>query len=203
MTDTELRPHDRPAPVALHPSTWSRRRVLVVVCAGGALTAAGPISLIATSSDPEPVPHTTTRGRGTWTSFGSVALLFAARAARPDSAAHLHEGAAPAGGPLANRTWTTVVRVRLEVHNGSERPALLSPGQFRLRLGATGTTVSPYDVDRPPAAVPPAQTVQTWVTYLAPAEESELSLEYDDTGMARPLTFDLSLPALPAAAGAS
>ncbi|MDQ1620007.1 MAG: hypothetical protein QOE19_2576 [Actinomycetota bacterium] len=75
---------------------------------------------------------------------------------------------------------------------------LLSPGQFRLSLGTTGTTVAPYDAGRPVAAVPAAQTVRTWVTYLAPVEETDLTLRYDDPGQARPLAFHLPATPLPA-----
>lgn len=205
MTDTELRPTDIPplSPLSVwqHPMAWSRRRVLTLICAGGALSAAGPILLIATSDDAEPVPGPISRGRGIWTSFGSVAVLSATREARHDSAAHLHDGAAAAGGPLANRTWSSVIRVQVEVHNGSEHAVLLSPGQFRLRLGASSTTVSPYDFGRPTSAIAPGHTVQTWTSYLAPAEESDLRVEYEDTGLPRPLDFGLSLAALPAVAG--
>jgi hypothetical protein len=205
MTDLELRPHDRPpAPDSIESDStaqtpsWSRRRVLALVCAGGALSAAGPVGLIATRDGAKPLPRPIVRGRGSWTSFGSVAVLAAARDVRHDAAAHLHHDPAAAGGPLANRTWSTTVRVEIELHNGSDRPVLLSPGQFRLSLGTTGTTVSPYDAGRPVAAVPAGRTVRTWVTYLAPVEETDLTLRYDDPGLARPLAFHLPATPLPA-----
>jgi hypothetical protein len=205
MTDLELRPHVRPpAPESIESNStaqtpsWSRRRVLALVCAGGALSAAGPVGLIATRDGAKPPPRPIVRGRGSWTSFGSVAVLAAARDVRHDAAAHLHHDPAPAGEPLANRTWSTTVRVEIELHNGSDRPVLLSPGQFRLSLGTTGTTVAPYDAGRPVAAVPAAQTVRTWVTYLAPVEETDLTLRYDDPGLARPLAFHLPATPLPA-----
>jgi hypothetical protein len=205
MADLELLPHvPPPTPDTIESSStapaasWSRRRVLALVCAGGALSAAGPAWLIATREDAEPLPPPIVRGRGSWTSFGSVAVLAAARGVRHDAAAHLHHDPGPAGEPLANRTWSTTVRVEIELHNGSDRPVLLSPGQFRLSLGTTGTTVAPYDAGRPVAAVPPARTVRTWVTYLAPIEEPDLTLRYDDPGLVRPLAFRLPATPLPA-----
>jgi hypothetical protein len=203
MTDTEL--YRQPPPPLFEPTaesrqstTWSRRRVLAIVCAGGAVSAAGPVWLLANRTETERPPRPLGRGRGTWTSFGSVAVLAAVREARHDAAAHLHGESGPVGGPLANRTWSTTVRVQVEVHNGSERAVLLSPGQFRLRIADTDTTVAPYDVGRPAAVVGPGRTVDTWVSYLAPAEESDLRLEYDDTGLSRPLDFRLSVAGLPA-----
>lgn len=175
------------------------------MCAGTAVSAAGPIRMLMREGDPKVDAAADTaksrarisRGRGTWTSFGSVAVLGAARGPRHDAAAHAahHENRSDPRSPLVNRTWTDSIRAEIEVHNGAARPVMLSPGQFRLQVGADGTTVSPYDVGRPPAAIPPGQTVTTWIEYLAPAEESEFSLVYDDTGLPRPLPFRLTLGA--------
>jgi hypothetical protein len=168
------------------------------------MSAAGTVSLIAASGAGDTLTRSVSRGRGATTAFGSVAVLSAAREARHDFLAHAHHDSVSAVGRLPNLTWSTVVRIQVEVHNGSGHPMLLSPGQFRLRVRRAGTTVSPYAVGRPAAAVASGETVQTWVSYLAPAEETELRVEYDDPARADPLGFDLSVPALakhPASAG--
>ncbi len=183
-----------PDPQDAHPTTWSRRRVLAMVGTGAALPVIGSLWLFANPDQPQPT-RTVGRGRTPWTCFCSVAVLTAVREARRDAGAHLHEDAAPSGGPLVNRTWSTTVRVQVAVHNAADRAVLLSPGQFRLRVGAAGTTVAPYDVERPASLIPAGKTLDTWISYLAPAEESDFSLEYDDTGLSHPLDLRLSLPA--------
>jgi hypothetical protein len=115
----------------------------------------------------------------------------------------LHGGERTSGGPLPNLTWSTAVAVQIEMYNGTDRDVLLSPGQFRLRLGATGTTVAPYDVGSSTAVLAPATTLDTWITYLAPAEESDLLLEYQDTGLVDPLNFRLAVSGLPAVVAGS
>ena len=45
----------------------------------------------------------------------------------------------------------------------------------------------------------PDTSLDTWITYLAPLEESDLRLEYEDTGVTAPLHFRLA--GLPSAAG--
>jgi hypothetical protein len=123
-----------------------------------------------------------TRGRGMWTTFGSVALLgwnsqhhgaagVATRHGDHDAAA---DGANPHG------IWTESVLVGVQVHNGLDRPMLFSPGQFRLRVGADGPTVTAYDAERPPGGLPARSTLTTWVSFLAPADADDLAVEFSD-----------------------
>lgn len=176
---------------------WTRRQVLVAATVGGTISVALPGWLVADHRGGQSGPAPIARGRGSSTSFGSVAVLAARRAARHDSGAHVHVGSA-AGGPLPNLTWSTTVAVQVEMFNGTHHAVLLSPGQFRLRLGPGGTTVAPYDASAP-AVLAPATSLDTWITYLAPLEAADLGLEYQDTGATDPLRFRLA--GLPPAAG--
>ena len=63
------------------------------------------------------------------------------------------------------------------------RAILVSPGQFRLRLGANGPTVAPYDSDIGVRELAPQQRVHATISYLAPTQgATALNLMYEDTG---------------------
>lgn len=156
------------------PGRWSRRQVLRAACASGVAAAAGVPLWRA-----EPGPRTLSRGRGTWTSTGSVALLGAVAGAAP-APVHGH-------GAAEHSPWATALRVEVEVHNGSHRPVLLSGGQFRLRVD--GRSVTPYGVGRTPGAVEPGQTVRTWVSWLAPGAPAVAVVEYQDPMSDAPLAL--------------
>ena len=76
--------------------------------------------------------------------------------------------------------WSETVLVGVEVHNGLDRPMLFSPGQFRLRVGADGPTVTAYDAERPPGGLEADSTLTTWVSFLAPEDADDLSVEFSD-----------------------
>jgi len=81
----------------------------------------------------------TTRGRGRWTRYGTVAVLGASRQdlVASGGAVHHHIAAGQVSG--GNHTRFETVSVDVEVHNGSDQAVMVSPGQFRLRAGsATG-----------------------------------------------------------------
>lgn len=127
------------------------------------------------------------RGRGKWTTFGSVALLGWNRQHHDTMSAAIRHGGGHQGGHqaddgLANPhgVWAESVLVGLEVHNGLDRPMLFSPGQFRLRVGADGPTVTAYDTERPPGALPAGSTLTTWVSFLAPKGADDLAVEFAD-----------------------
>ena len=126
-----------------------------------------------------------TRGRGVATSFGSVAVLGAARRTRPGPVTHAeHQPNGPAA-TTSNEPWSDLVDVEVEVHNGLARAILVSPGQFRLRLGENGPTVAPYDFDTGVRELAPQQRVRTTISYLAPTQgATALNLMYEDTGQA-------------------
>jgi hypothetical protein len=124
-----------------------------------------------------------TRGRGTWTTFGSVALLGWNRqhpAATGVATRHGGHGAAADGLANPHGVWTETVLVGVQVHNGLDRPMLFSPGQFRLRVGADGPTVTAYDAERPPGGLPARSTLTTWVSFLAPEDAGDLAVEFSD-----------------------
>ena len=125
----------------------TRRSMLVTLGAAGA-TAAGASVLLS-----RPQSSIPTRGPGQWTSFGTVVLLGWSRLALAGSASHeqSHENAA-SDVPVPSAVhgaWTDAVMVDVQVHNGSQGPIELSPGQFRVRVDDGGPTVSLYRSDRP------------------------------------------------------
>lgn len=167
----------------------SRRQVLTggaAVAATGLLTwswagALGPPAAV-------PVP----------TSFGTVSLLGARVSGR--TASHGHDtattaaaGAAAAAATLAaHRTWPGLLRVDVAIANLLERAVAFSPGQFRLRVGADGPTVTALDTELTPGALAAGRTVRTWLTFLVPASPALLSLSFEDTAA----TLSLALHAV-------
>jgi hypothetical protein len=139
-----------------------------------------------------------TRGRGSWTTFGSVALLGWNRRdhATAGVSAHHGDGQAEAAPANPHGVWTETVLVGLEVHNGLDRPLLFSPGQFRLRVGDHGPTVTAYDAERPPGGLPPRSTLTTWVSFLAPPDADDLSFEFTDPEAEEVLSMRLDPGAL-------
>lgn len=177
--------------VAVERTGWSRRHVMAAVCGGALVAAAAAAQRGLLRGGPGAAPRLVpTRGLGTWTSFGTVAVVGAERGPRAPGEAAAH---GPAHEP-GQSPWDEVVHVRLEVHNGLDRPVLVSPGQFRLRVGHAGPTVAPLAVGHAAGALAAGATVRTWVSYLAPASPVDTSLEYADTGLPRILRFPLAMP---------
>lgn len=159
------------------------RRTVLLAFTGSAVCGAGAVALL-TGGDRDRT--TITRGRGSWTSFGSVAVLGAHQHAAAAGAAHPH---GHAGG--RHEVWPNTVLTEVEVHNGTRRPVLVSPGQFRLRVGRSGPTVSYYDAERPVAALDAGMTERLWISYLAPDAPDELFLEYTEAGAAKAVSTPL------------
>lgn len=156
-------------------SELSRRSVVLMACGSAA-------SLAAVAVWNERRGGTLTRGRGAWTSFGSVAVLGSRREAFVVTGHGGHAGDTRHGGHAGG---TDLVRVEVEVHNGRAAPLLFSAGQFRLRFGARGVTVTPFDVGEPPAAVAGRSTRRTWVSYLVPREVRDWQVEFTEAGPSR------------------
>ena len=57
---------------------------------------------------------------------------------------------------------------------------LFSPGQLRLRLLPSGTTVTPQDFDRGLGSVGPGAAEHLWISYLAPHDAVAMELEYSE-----------------------
>jgi hypothetical protein len=172
----------------------SRRHVVLGL--GGTLTSGvSARAWLGRDSDARRPP---TRGRGKWTTFGSVALLGWNRRDHATAGVPAHHGSGQAEGAPANPhgVWTETVLVGVEVHNGLDRPLLFSPGQFRLRVGDHGPTVTAYDAERPPGGLPARSTLTTWVSFLAPPDASDLSVEFTDPDAAGVLSMRLGQGAL-------
>jgi len=92
--------------------------------------------------------------------------------------------------------------VDVEVHNGSDNPIMVSPGQFRLRVGGTGPTVSPHRAGWSVGPLGPSETVSSWISYLAPPGAFDLWLEYAEPGATAPQAFVIS-PGVVVGQGAS
>lgn len=79
----------------------------------------------------------------------------------------------------ANLTWGDVVVLEVEVHNTAAVPSLFSPGQLRLKL-ANGPTITPQDASRGPGPIAAGAVELLWVSYLAPSDAADLSVEFTD-----------------------
>jgi hypothetical protein len=148
-----------------------RRRA--VLLAGWSAAALGAMSLVSVErSGPG-------RGRGVWTTFGSVAVLAHRSAVVTGQLAGHGHGS-------GTTTVVTAHRVDVEVYNGTARPVLFSPGQFRLRLAAEGPSMTPFDAGMGPAALAARSTVQTWVSYLVPpGVAADAEVEFTEAGPSR------------------
>jgi hypothetical protein len=157
-----------------------RRRAVLIV--GWSAVALGAMSALSVDR------AGTGRGRGVWTTFGSVAVLAHRRGVETGVVSgHGHDGG------TASRTVSRVHRIDVEVHNGTARPLLFSPGQFRLRLASDGPSMTPFDAGMAPAALAAGSTVQTWVSYLLPPEaDDDAAVEFTEAGPSR----TIAVPAL-------
>lgn len=106
-----------------------------------------------------------------------------ASATKLPATSHHHDNAPPedSGWPQpVNLTWGDVVLLEVELHNSSQEPVLFSPGQLRLRLLPSGTTVTPQDFDRGLGSVGPGAAEHLWISYLAPHDALAMELEYSE-----------------------
>jgi hypothetical protein len=158
----------------------SRRRLLVVM---GCITAPAAVATATLGRGPSAARAHVTRGRGQWTSFGSVSLVGWSRHTLTQAGAHGGHHASSVPVPSAvHGAWTDAVVVDVEVHNGTQNPVELSPGQFRVRVDDDGPTVSLYRADRVPGAMAANTTATLRISYLAPPKQRALSLEFADAG---------------------
>lgn len=167
-------------------TTMTRR--VVLVGAGGSAAALAVTGGMMLAGGPE--PRRTLR-----TSFGAVALLGSSRVALTPPSGSAHHHAATAGAHEASDTpvpsavhgaWTNAVAVDVAVRNALARPMLLAPGQFRMRVDSDGSTVSLYSANRDTGPVGRGWTTIR-ITFLAPAPDRAVSLEFTDPGSPAPL----------------
>ena len=108
---------------------------------------------------------------------------------------HGHDGeplADPAWPEPVNLTWADVVLLEVQLQNAGDRPVLFSPGQLRLMLSPSATTITPLDSDRGPGAIAPHASEHILISYLAPRDVAELELDFSDEQQDR--NYRLPLP---------
>lgn len=93
-----------------------------------------------------------------------------------------------------NRTWADVVLLEVQLQNSGALPVLFSPGQLRLMLSSSATTITPHDSDRDPGPIAPHASEHILISYLAPHDSPELELDYSDDQQDR--NYRLALPPL-------
>jgi hypothetical protein len=87
------------------------------------------------------------------------------------------------------------LRVTVRAENRLDRRIPYSPGQFRVRVGATTfTSVRP---NPPPDSIAAGDTVSQRLTFVVPARRAAFTLVFDDLGRRTPLA--IALGALPSA----
>jgi hypothetical protein len=110
---------------------------------------------------------------------------------------HFHDGGAapvpgaPGSSEPVNLTWPDVVLLEVRIQNDGPEPVLFSPGQLRLRLAGTTTTITPQDSDRTTGSVAGGAAESLHVSYLAPRTGIKLRLDFTDVQHDRRLTLDL------------
>jgi hypothetical protein len=164
----------------------SRRSALVAAC--GSLSGA---TLGAAWWWHDPVADRSRLGAGRAAAL-TVSVLGSRRGSlRAGHASHSHH-APPSTVAAEHLEWSDTVVTDVEVHNPTQRPLLVSPGQFRMRVGGDGPTVSYYDSERAVGVLAAGRTVRMWISYLVPPGSPPLSLEYAAAGATGVLSVPLA-----------
>jgi len=98
--------------------------------------------------------------------------------AHTGSHADSHPATTPYPQPV-NLTWGDVIVIEVEARNTAAVPMLFSPGQLRLQL-ANGPTITPQDASRGPGPIAAGAVEHLWVSYLAPSDAEDFSVEFTD-----------------------
>lgn len=192
------------APLRPPPGSAVPRRHVVGLLLGGLAAAVGAPALLRRGDAPAPTDGVAgartvlSRGRGTWTGTGSIAVLGLTRCGGEGHPGHADridhtDGAEPTvdenshASPARrvhprHQVWPDVVTIDVEVHNGLASAILFSPGQLRLQIGPDGPTVTPLAAGSGPRPAAGGSTIRTWVSYLAPGSAAELRLQYSEPG---------------------
>jgi hypothetical protein len=109
------------------------------------------------------------------TSFGSVLLVASRWEAGPGLA-----GAAAPGESEA--VWLDRVVVLVEVRNQSQQPVRIAPGQFLLRVGRQGPTLTFVGAEPYGGVIAAGRILHLRLTFLTPSQSSPLGLEYWEDG---------------------
>ena len=177
-----------------HAGLLFSRRQLGIMAGGGIFLVAGAAGTVT-------LARTSIISRQRKTSFGTVEILRAARGPRlgPNSgAAHgASHGALYSGSNSlqpGNHTWGDLVLLELEVHNLSDIPVVLSPGQLRLRVGPRQVGVAPRDSDPARGLLAAGAVERLSVSFLTPSSAADLAAEF--TGLWHKEAIALELPPL-------
>ena len=100
-----------------------------------------------------------------------------------------------AGGHHTAQEQVDELRVTVRVANRLDRRIPYSPGQFRVRVGAT--TITSVRPNPPPNSIGAGDTVSQRLTFVVPARRAAFILVFDDLGRRTPLS--IALGALPSA----
>lgn len=169
------------------------RRVFGILIGAGAIGTAAGWSIVSAAGATAEVP----------TSFGSVRITAAERQARLGTGArtgahtsggHTESGSATSGEAAQpfNHTFGEHLAVKLEVRNTSARNVLFAPGQLRLALTPTTTTLTNRAADVAKISLAPGTTRNVWMSFLVPIGASNLAAQFTDPwGGTAPLALTL------------
>lgn len=182
---------------------WTRRGVLALLGCAGVISGVGGTWLARLGGDGGRTQPLSPAGNA---SFGNVAVVSWTSGPRPAAANPVDHGghsSAPAGTPMdspgkdsSDGLWTDQITLMAVLTNSSAGAVLVSGGQFRLRIGADGPTVTPYEVSSAFTTVPPGSTETLVISYLAPPDIDPPTLLFDD--FARPADPAVELHLAPA-----
>jgi hypothetical protein len=154
-------------------TTMSRRTALVAACG----SAAGGVTVgtwLVRTWVRERVPDASEPIR---TGFGLVRLVASRRepGSSPDPSHAGHD-------EQALGVWPDRVVVLVEVRNDSRQPVRVAPGQFRLRVLDSGTTVTFVRAEPHGGVVAPGRVMELLLTFLAPPGPETFALEFAEAG---------------------
>ncbi|MGZ8743552.1 MAG: hypothetical protein ACXWXO_11585 [Nocardioides sp.] len=149
----------------------SRRSALLATIGGMASAASVSAWLVRGWAD-ETAPA---QGRRIRTSFGSVLLVASRWEAGPGLAGATSSGESEA-------VWLDRVIVLVEVRNQSQRPVRIAPGQFLLRVGQQGPTMTFVGAEPYGGIIAAGRMLHLRLTFLTPSQFSPLGLEYWEDG---------------------
>jgi len=124
------------------------------------------------------------RATGLATGFGSVTVLGGLRLRHPGR---------PAG---YDGEWPELVRVEVELRNGTLGDVAVSLEQFRLRGCGHRQAVTPHVWGVRGGFLAPASTTRTWVDFWASRIDGEPWLEFHENRRSAPLAFAVALTSL-------
>lgn len=160
--------------------------MIALAIAGGALG----VHALVTAHEGRPAPTVVREAPadGAWTAAASFGTVAVERVERFAGAAPAHGGRHAGRNPAVRHDEVTVF---IGAANRLRRPVPFSPGQFRLRLEGTGTTVTAANPNPPPAGIDAGGRLRHDLTFLVPERRTALTLLFHDIGRSRPLAIDL------------